>query len=115
MIKNFYDEKGELKKIHEGKGLIHSVKLFGVEDFDTDIGYVAFTAINPGDSIGYHEHVSDREEIYVILEGNGIYTENTVASNVKPGDVIVAPVGAMHSLENTGDITMNVFVCWVAK
>lgn len=115
MIKNYNECEAEKKVIHEGEGLIDSVKLFGGEDFETDLSYVSFTRIPPGASIGYHEHLSPREEVYNIVEGTGVVTIDGEETRVKKGDVIFTPVGSLHGLVNDSEDKMDVFVFWVKK
>lgn len=115
MIKNYYTTKGEMKTIHEGKGLIHSVKLFGENDFQTKLKYVAYTKLQPGTSIGFHEHVDQREEVYVILSGTGKMKIDDNVTEVSTGDVIATPLEAKHGLENDGTTDLEVFVFWVEK
>ena len=115
MIKNYYKEKGQKKSIHGGEGLVDSVKLFGQEDFESQLKYVAFTSIDPGASIGYHSHENQREEVYVIIEGCGRMTIDGKVTDVVKGDTIFTPVGASHGLENISSVALDVFVFWVEK
>ena len=115
MIKNYYSEIGEKKVIHGGKGLIDSKQLFGAEDFQTNLRYVAFTNIPPGGSIGFHEHNNEREELYVIINGTGVMLMDQEHIPVAKGDVIFTPLESSHGLENNSEKDLEVFVFWVEK
>ena len=62
----------------------------------------AHTTIQPGSSIGYHEHHGE-SETYYILSGKGDYNDNGTVRPVKAGDITYTPNGCGHGLENTGD------------
>jgi quercetin dioxygenase-like cupin family protein len=113
MIKNFHDLPGVERIIHNGKGTAKSVQLFGEEDFETKLRYISYTSIPPGSSIGFHEHKDEREEIYVILNGAGLFTLNNSQKRVKKGDVIVTQSGFRHGLENDSYKSLEVFIFWV--
>ncbi len=56
----------------------------------------------PGNTIGYHSHSGDNE-IFYILKGTGIYTDNGTEVRIRPGDVTVCNDGESHGLVNDGD------------
>jgi quercetin dioxygenase-like cupin family protein len=115
MIRNFLDTPGRKRSVHHGKGTVHNVQLFGKEDFDTRLRYIAFTKIPPGASIGFHDHPNEREEVYTILQGTGLFTLNSDQQRVKTGDVIVTKPGCSHGLENDASEPLGVFVFWVER
>ena len=55
--------------------------------------------LEPGASIGYHRHADD-EEVYVVLAGRGVYTEEGQSAEAKAGDVFLCRQGNSHGLEN---------------
>lgn len=57
--------------------------------------------LEPGASIGYHKH-AENEEVYVIISGKGIYTENGCDVETEAGDVFLCRKGCSHGLRNTG-------------
>lgn len=113
LIKNFYALEGEEKRIHEGQGLVRSVKLFDQSETKSHLKYVAYTSIPVGGAIGFHDHVSTREEVYVILSGHGKMTIDEMTSLCGPGDTILTQPGQKHGLDNVGDTPLEVFVFWV--
>lgn len=57
--------------------------------------------LDQGASIGYHQH-ADNEEVYFILGGQGVYTEEGETLNVSCGDVLLCRMGRSHGIRNTG-------------
>ena len=55
----------------------------------------------PGASIGHHVHDAE-EEVFYILAGRGLVTEDGVATEVGPGDAVLTGGGGGHALENRG-------------
>jgi len=56
----------------------------------------------PGQHI--HPHVHAGDHIWVVFEGEGNYlSEGKAPQAISPGSVLVAPAGASHGVENTGD------------
>ncbi len=115
IIKNFFDSQGVKRSIHNGKGLAKSVKIFGENDFETNLKYVSFTSLPPGTSIGFHDHNDKREKVYTILNETGIFTLNKEEKKVKSGDVILTKPGFSHGLKNNSSEALDVFIFWVKK
>lgn len=57
--------------------------------------------LDPGSSIGYHQH-ADNEEVYFILGGEGLYSEEGEELRVRAGDVLLCRMGRSHGILNTG-------------
>ena len=57
--------------------------------------------MQPGDSIGYHQHVGE-QEIFYFLSGEGMVKDNEETIKIYPGDVMITPDQSYHSIENTG-------------
>lgn len=67
------------------------------------VSFVAFVRLEPGASLGYHDHI-DEGEIYYILEGAGdFYTSPTDSIPVKAGDMTYLHKDQGHSITNTSD------------
>ncbi len=54
--------------------------------------------LEPGCSLGYHEHQGE-SETYYILTGEGTYDDNGRIRPVKAGDVTFTPDGCGHALD----------------
>ena len=61
--------------------------------------------LNPGCSIGYHQHDSETE-YYFILSGTGTVSDGGTAVQVKQGDSVITGNGASHSIKNTGSVPL---------
>lgn len=108
-IRNFLSVPLAKSVIHEGEGFCEHCAVFKEEDFDTPVRFVNYTVIPPNGSFGQHPHGNDNE-LYIILEGTGEYTENARAAAVRQGDIIVNARFASHGIVNTGDVPMRVLV-----
>lgn len=63
--------------------------------------------LEPGASVGYHLH-ADNEEVYFIMSGEGLYTEENETQYVKAGDIMLCRMGRSHGIENSGKDTLVV-------
>jgi len=103
MIKRMHEMKTEIREqMRGGKGSVELVHILNKDEMKGKVRLFAKIVLNPGCSIGLHEHV-DEEESYYILKGKGTVTDNGKTSSVQAGDVILTGGGASHSIENTGD------------
>ncbi|NLX84829.1 MAG: cupin domain-containing protein [Synergistaceae bacterium] len=57
--------------------------------------------LDPGASVSYHKH-DGTEEVYFIMSGIGLYTEEGEDFIASPGDVFLCRLGKSHSILNTG-------------
>ncbi len=62
----------------------------------------AETTLDPGCSVGVHEHVGD-SEIYYILEGEAVYTDDNEEVTVKAGDIAICRPNHSHGIANKSD------------
>jgi mannose-6-phosphate isomerase-like protein (cupin superfamily) len=114
LTRNYLAAEHKLETSHSGKGQVKSIKLFDHTDFDTPLRFLYHIEMDPGTSIGYHQH-GENEELYMVLEGNGTMTVNSEAREVQAGDVIVNKPGWSHGLENTSEKAIKLLVFEVAK
>ena len=76
---------------------------------DQAIKEVSWLRIEPGDSIGYHQHVTN-EDVYIIVSGEGVFKDKDGKDKpVKAGDVAIVRKGESHGIANTGKVPL-VFV-----
>ncbi|MCL2852675.1 MAG: cupin domain-containing protein [Defluviitaleaceae bacterium] len=66
----------------------------------------ARVTLEPGCSIGYHQHDKE-EEIYYILSGQAVVNDNGETRTVYPGDAVYTGNGAFHSIENQSDAPLE--------
>ena len=74
----------------------------------------AYATLEPGAKVGYHIHKGE-SEIYYILSGRGLYSDNGCERAVAPGDVTFTPDGEGHSIENIGDSVFEFMALVVAE
>jgi mannose-6-phosphate isomerase-like protein (cupin superfamily) len=71
---------------------------------------LAEARLPPGASTAPHKHIKT-EEIYYILEGNGLMQIDLDVQKVGPGDAIAISPGALHQITNSSQITMKFLCC----
>lgn len=108
-IRNFLNVPLVKERIHEGEGLCEHSGVFGGSDFDTPVRFVNYTIIPPNGSFGQHKH-DDDNEMYIVLEGSGEYTQEGETAHVREGDIMINAPFASHGIENTGDVPMRLLV-----
>ena len=72
------------------------------EEYLNEPGYrVKRILVHPGKrlSLQKHEH---REEHWVVVQGEGLFTLNEDVRRVKKGDMLHIALGAIHRIENDG-------------
>jgi mannose-6-phosphate isomerase-like protein (cupin superfamily) len=104
----------ETEAIHDGIGKALHATVFSRDDFRTGISFLNHTILAAGSTIGLHTH-GDDEEIYMVLEGNGVMTVNGETRVVTSGDIIVNPPFGSHGLENGSGGEMRLLVWEVRK
>jgi len=114
IVRNFMQVAGEKKPSHDGTGLVDHVYLFTENDLSTNLQFVLLCHLEPGASIGYHQH-GENEEVYAILEGSGLLRVNDEIRVVRAGDVVLNKPGWSHGLENNAAVPLNILVFEVSK
>jgi mannose-6-phosphate isomerase-like protein (cupin superfamily) len=87
------------ERMREGTGKVEILHVFKKEELRGKARLFARLRLVKGSSIGYHLHESE-EEIFYILSGRGVVTEDGRVSSVGPGDAVLTGGGGGHSLEN---------------
>ncbi|MCL1836220.1 MAG: cupin domain-containing protein [Treponema sp.] len=99
------DMKAEVReRLRGGEGNTEILHLVNCEK-EKNIRMLAEMTLQPGCSIGTHNHDSETE-YYIILSGSGIINDNGADAPVKTGDVVITGGGSSHSLCNTGDVPL---------
>ena len=70
--------------------------------------------LEPGCSIGQHEHTGEMEAFYVV-SGSGVFLDNGEERPVSAGDVCYTGSGEFHAIRNTGSDTMVLFALILYK
>ncbi len=93
--------KDVMHQMRGGEGNVEITHMFKKEELKGKARLCAKIKVNPGSSIGLHEHV-DEEEIFYIIRGKGIFDDNGVETDLSVGDAIITGDGAAHSVKNNG-------------
>ncbi len=97
-----------------GRGVLALDKFSSLPELPENLRLYAHAKLEPGATVGYHVHRGE-SEIYYILSGKGLYSDNGTERNVVAGDVTFTPDGEGHSLENTGDEVLEFMALVVAE
>ena len=76
----------------------------------TDVQSLAEATLEPGQATERHYH-SVSEEIYFVLKGQGEMELDGETSFLRPGDAVLIPPGAWHTLENNGTSELRILCC----
>ena len=95
--------------MHNGNGKFRSRTLLGKEHFNSPVKFLAETILAPGSSIGVHRHMGN-EEVYLIVEGEGVMTVDDEQRVVKPGQAVLTQSGSSHGIRNNSDRELRLFV-----
>lgn len=96
-----------------GEGHVIIKRILGEKELNGKCGLYAEVTLEPGCTLGYHEHHAE-SETYYILSGEGVYNDNGNERGVKPGDVTFTPDNCGHGLANTG-LENLVFMALIIK
>ena len=103
----------QVEKMCGGFGQVTIKHLLEEEQMKDKCGLYAEVTINPGCSLGFHEHHGE-SETYYILKGEGVYSNNGELRRVKAGDVTFTPSGSGHALANVGSESL-VFMALIIR
>ena len=88
--------------VENSKGYEFLFNLIGTEH--TDAYSVDLVRVAPG---GYSPvHVDPDSHAFYFMEGQGRVTVAGKAHDVRAGSIVKIPFGAMHSIQNTGDVAL---------
>jgi len=104
-------EAVKMSESHGGEGDC-LVRTLLTEEFSSSLSYIREIILEPGASIGLHEHNGD-EEIYYIISGTGTMIIDEEEQCVKTGDVTLTKSGSRHGLKNDSDTPLKLFVACV--
>ena len=76
--------------------------LFAAEELGGRASMLAAVTLQPGESVGVHEHV-DNGEVYYILEGKAMVAEDGVETELVAGDAEFCADGHSHAIRNHTD------------
>jgi len=107
MVRFRKDMRTEVKhQLRGGKGCVDFTHILENGELNSSSRLVANLKLDPGSSIGVHEHINE-EEIYYVLSGKGILSENGIETEISAGDVALTKNGGSHSIENRSDTALE--------
>jgi mannose-6-phosphate isomerase-like protein (cupin superfamily) len=71
---------------------------------------LAEATLEPDQATERHHHRAT-EEIYFVLKGSGRMEVDGDMRTVRPGDAILIPPGAWHTLDNNGSSELRILCC----
>jgi mannose-6-phosphate isomerase-like protein (cupin superfamily) len=90
-----------------GEGNAHFTYLVP-NDTEKNARMMAELSLEPGSSIGYHQH--DHEtEYFIFTSGTGLVVDNGEEFPVQAGDVMITGDGGAHSVENNGSVPLTFY------
>jgi quercetin dioxygenase-like cupin family protein len=92
-----------------GTGDVQIIHLFRAGEYQGKARLYARIILEPGCSIGMHEHVGE-EEIYVVIRGQAVLTDSTLENEqvMAPGDASLTLSGQKHAIRNDGTETLEI-------
>lgn len=103
--------------MYGGNGVVYMLSLFEKGELVNNRIASYMVLMSKGDQAGFHEHGSRKEqELYVIVSGEGLYEEKSGENGqirqipLKKGNVTAANGECYHSITNTGDEPLIIFV-----
>lgn len=96
-----YRKEETKEALANGNGHVIIRHILNNEELNGKCKMYAEITLEPGCSIGYHEHHGE-SETYYILWGEGRYNDNGVKKIISAGDIVFAKDGSGHAIENTG-------------
>lgn len=115
MIRFKKDMDFEIRENMRGGG--GSVKLFNVlpnEAFPPHCRAIVSLVLEKGCGIGYHEHTGETE-VYLCVQGEGIFNDNGEEHIIKPGDIASTGNGASHAVRNEKDEPLILFAAIITE
>ncbi|MDM1553109.1 cupin domain-containing protein [Chryseobacterium indologenes] len=105
------------ENMYGGNGTVHLIQMFEQRELANNRLAAYMVLLNKGDESGFHtHHERNEEELYVVVHGTGEYRERTGTEGsirtkiLHKGDITAINSIGYHSIENTGDEPLIMFV-----
>lgn len=102
----------QMVQAHDGQGQISFVRVFGGAErplpANSSLNFVDVAELPPGTSVGLHAHI-DTTEVYLVLEGHGVYEQDGKCFPVQSGDILVNHRSS-HALRNDSEAPLKIYV-----
>lgn len=77
--------------------------------FEGDHLMVGVNCLEPGQEQGVHAH-ENADKVYVVMEGEGLFTVGEDVRIAGEGSVVWAPAGVPHGVRNDGETRLTVLI-----
>lgn len=109
MIRKLNEMEQEVRhEMRGGKGDVTFLHAFKSNEITAPCRVCATLILEPGCSIGTHQHDGE-DEVYYILSGTGKLSDGNQETIVTTGDAVLTGNGESHSIENIGNDTLKIF------
>lgn len=105
------------QNMYGGNGTVYMLQMFDQKELANNRLAAYMVLLNKGDESGFHTHNQRNEqELYVVVHGTGEYRERIGVEGpirkkiLKKGDITAISSIGYHSIENTGDEPLIMFV-----
>ncbi len=107
MIKTFNKYRTEIReKMRNGDGRVKIEHFWEPKtELKSNIRMFARLTLEPGASIGFHEHINE-EEVFVVVRGTAEADDNGRKMILNAGDTILTG-NSCHAIKNAGDDTLE--------
>jgi len=99
MITEYFVRPLDYAQGREGKPYKHTL-------FTSERLLVGTNSLLPGQSQPLHDH-TDQDKFYFVIAGVGLFTVGDEQRSCGPGDLILAPSGIPHGVDNQGDALLT--------
>lgn len=108
MIRRVDDQRIQMREnVCEGKGFVQMQHLLESSDMGGKASFCAKMVVEPGSSLGNHQHV-ENAEIYYVLKGEVVSGTPEHEKVMKEGDISFTGNGECHFLENRSNTSAEV-------
>jgi mannose-6-phosphate isomerase-like protein (cupin superfamily) len=97
-----------VKHIGEHVG-VREEKFYKTTLFESDALLLGLNCLEPGQEQAPHQH-SDQDKFYLVVEGNGRFWLGDEQVEAGVGEVVWAPAGLIHGVENHGQERLTLLV-----
>ena len=97
-----------IKTVNQNTG-INTDKYFKNTLFRSDALLVGLNCLEPGQTQAAHSH-PDQDKFYYVVEGEGHFLLGDERERAVAGDVIWAPAGLRHGVENQGNKRLTILM-----
>lgn len=109
MIRNTAEQRIQMREnVCDGKGFVRMQHLLESDDMKGKATFCARMTVEPGSSLGDHQHI-ENAEIYYILEGELVSGTPDHEEIMRAGDISFTGNGEHHFLENRSSTPAEVF------